>query len=309
MMGQKHSFPIFVYPTLHCNFSCSYCFNRSGPAEATGSFLLDHWENLLTACAALAVPEIRVSGGEPLLIADLEERCRAIVDRGMRYTLLTNGSLIDRHVGWLSEAPPETLWISYHHEFSSANAFERHVATAAKGVPCVGVHVFSSDIEREPELVSRAVHAGAQRIKILSLTNIGRCADDHHTEKLSAVEIDAMALGWKRLTTKTLEVRIAAPASFDWTVGEDTCVLRARPLISINHDGSVYPCCVTLGSGSAVLGSLQHETMETIICRANSTSRQLPCKKLLPLISSNQSCCPLRLVSLPIQSQGMTTAG
>jgi MoaA/NifB/PqqE/SkfB family radical SAM enzyme len=307
IMTYQHLFPIFVYPTLHCNFNCSYCFNLSGPLKAARSFLLDYWDKLLDDCARLRVPEVRVSGGEPLLISDLQRRCQAILDRGIRYTLLTNGSLLGRHLEWLSIAPPETLWISYHREFSSARIFERQVERAAKVLPSVGVHVFSCDVEMDQQLVERAVRAGARRIKILSLTSIGRCTKPSKTGTWEYNALEAMMLRWQNLSTELLEVRVEAPVFLGFSTGESTCVLRERPLMSIDHDGSVYPCCVTLGSGSTMLGSLQHDTMETIITRANSTSGQLPCGKLLPLISSNQACCPLRLVSLRNQAQHITT--
>ena len=156
-MSVQYPFPIFVYPTLRCNFSCSYCFTFSGPAEAEGSFLLGRWEQFLAACAELGIPEVRLSGGEPLLIDDIRQRCKTILDRGMRYTILTNGSLLERHLGWLSDEPPETIWISYHREFSSADIFERRISRASEVLACVGVHVISCDVENDSTLVDRAV--------------------------------------------------------------------------------------------------------------------------------------------------------
>ncbi len=299
-MSTDHPFPIFVYPTLHCNFSCSYCFNLSGPAEAPDSFVLGFWDKLLAASATLGVPEIRVSGGEPLLISDIEQRCQAIIDRGMRYTLLTNGSLLDRHLRWLTEAPPETLWISYHREFSSVKTFARRVAQAADALPRIGVHVFSCDVQREPNLVRRAVQAGAQRIKILSLTPIGRCADAGKAGVWTAADIEAMVQQWKEPSHRTLEVRLAAPTWIDSPVGAATCVLRERPLLSINHDGSVYPCCVTLGNRSTAIGNLQGEPLDAIIDRASSASRRLPCGDLLPSLGAGKSGCPLQLMTSPL---------
>ncbi len=298
MVRTEYPFPMFVYPTLRCNFSCSYCFTWSGPSESPRSFILDHWNELITACGAVRVPEIRISGGEPLLIDDIEQRCRFIVERGIRYTLLTNGSLLGRHLGWLSAQPPATLWISYHREFASVAGFARQVTRAADSLPSVGVHVFSCDVETNAELVDRAILAGAKRIKILSLTPIGRCNESGKTGTWPRNLIEEMTARWKGLKNEKFEVRVEAPVFGDFATGENTCVLRERPLLSIDHDGSVYPCCVTLGSRATAIGSLQDNALETIVRQAKSPSSLLPCHELLPSIGIERASCPLRLVTL-----------
>jgi len=282
---------------MRCNFSCSYCFTFSGPLEAKNSFLLDNWNKFLAECRVLLVPEIRLSGGEPLLIEDIERRCRAISEYGMNYALLTNGSLLDRHLTWLRAVPPLTLWLSYHREYSTVDFFAKKVARAADVLPRVGVHVFSRDLREKPGLVDRAVAAGAQRVKILSLTPVGRCLETV-SDTLPREAVDVLVNRWKSISTGTLEVRFETPSVQGLSTGASTCVIRERPLLSIDHNGSVYPCCVTTGTSSTALGNLQNETFEAIVRRSKLPFRRLPCAEILPSIINNQSPCPLRLETL-----------
>jgi hypothetical protein len=110
--------------------------------------------------------------------------------------------------------------------------------------------------------------------------------------------VEAQVLRWQNISTGELEVRVEAPVFNDFATGKTTCVLRERPLLSIDHNGLVYPCCVTLGTVSTAIGNLATQTLEAILDRANSPSRQLPCHELLPSIGINKGCCPLRLATL-----------
>jgi SynChlorMet cassette radical SAM/SPASM protein ScmE len=79
--------------TGKCNLKCSYCYyademvgRQDLPAEA--------WVNFFTELKSLAVRSLTLSGGEVFLRPDLWQLIDAIVDARMRYSLLSNGTLI-----------------------------------------------------------------------------------------------------------------------------------------------------------------------------------------------------------------------
>jgi organic radical activating enzyme len=270
----SYDWPLFVYPTRACNYRCSYCFTDSSPARVIDGFVIRNWQRLVDEASRAGVPEIRLSGGEPLVIPQIEQMCRAITMRGMRYTLTTNGSLLARHTQWLKDVPPETLWISFHREYHTVESFLDVSMTIARELPRVGVNVFSSDWD------DRFASAGAVRVKLLSQSAVGR-AQASLADAQTVPRLDhAIELRYEST------MRQGGPA---------TCVLRDRPLLSIDHDGAAYACCVTVGHVPARVGDLATEPLGAILGRVNEPAGELPCGALLPGVLTGAEGCPVRL--------------
>jgi len=88
--------PVVVWnSTRECNLACAHCYAsaRSGPAPDE----LDTSEALamLDDLADFGVPAVLLSGGEPLTRPDLLELLEHGIERGLRMTLSTNGTLLD----------------------------------------------------------------------------------------------------------------------------------------------------------------------------------------------------------------------
>jgi len=91
--------PVVVWNvTRACNLACAHCYAsaKSGPSPDE----LDHTEAIafLDDLAAFGVPSVLLSGGEPLTRPDLLALVEHGVGRGLRFTLSTNGTLIDDRV-------------------------------------------------------------------------------------------------------------------------------------------------------------------------------------------------------------------
>jgi len=88
--------PVVVWnATKGCNLACAHCYasatRRAAPDELTTTEAASFLDDL----AAFGVPAVLLSGGEPLTRPDLFELVERGRARGLRFTLSSNGTLID----------------------------------------------------------------------------------------------------------------------------------------------------------------------------------------------------------------------
>ena len=113
--------------TRRCNLECAHCYISAGPHESATSEL-DTAEALRVLDELLAVnprPLIILSGGEPLLRADLTQIASYASQRGATVVVGTNGTLLtDERIGALTAAGVrgvavsiDSLRSSYHDNF------------------------------------------------------------------------------------------------------------------------------------------------------------------------------------------------
>jgi radical SAM protein with 4Fe4S-binding SPASM domain len=83
--------PAYVqfYPTLRCNLSCGFCFNRGLPGAADA--VPEDVARMCDTLAGAGVSAVDILGGEPTLHPRLAELLREIARRGLGVTLSTNG--------------------------------------------------------------------------------------------------------------------------------------------------------------------------------------------------------------------------
>ena len=80
--------------TRRCNLSCVHCRSASGMNSFDTAFNTEEAKKLIDDIASFSTPVIVLSGGEPLLRADLFEIASYGSDKGLRMCIATNGSLV-----------------------------------------------------------------------------------------------------------------------------------------------------------------------------------------------------------------------
>jgi len=89
--------PIVVWNvTRTCNLRCVHCYSDSYAQKYAGELTTDEAKGVLDNLANFGVPAVLFSGGEPLTRPDLLELMAYATDKGLRVTLSTNGTLIDK---------------------------------------------------------------------------------------------------------------------------------------------------------------------------------------------------------------------
>jgi SynChlorMet cassette radical SAM/SPASM protein ScmE len=84
--------------TSSCNLRCTYCSHFSGPGDVKNDLPLESWLPFLEELGRGNIMNITLSGGEPFCRPDLRSIITAIADNRMRFTILSNGTLIDNEM-------------------------------------------------------------------------------------------------------------------------------------------------------------------------------------------------------------------
>ena len=90
-MKKKYKINLHILET--CNFKCRQCFSKFGTEKLLP---VKDWEKIVDNCiAGTDVDEFNIAGGEPMLYPGLVELVQYIRNKGVKVSLITNGSLMD----------------------------------------------------------------------------------------------------------------------------------------------------------------------------------------------------------------------
>ena len=81
--------------TARCNLRCRYCYFFQNPGVEYRDLPTDEWLAFFDELGSLGVMDVTLAGGEPFLRDDLRALLEGVVRNRMRFSLLSNGSLID----------------------------------------------------------------------------------------------------------------------------------------------------------------------------------------------------------------------
>lgn len=88
--------PVVVWNVSRtCNLRCLHCYSDSEARRYEGELTFEEGKALLDDLAAFGVPAVLLSGGEPLARRDVLDLAAYGRSLGLRFTLSTNGTLID----------------------------------------------------------------------------------------------------------------------------------------------------------------------------------------------------------------------
>lgn len=89
--------PVVVWNmTRNCNLNCIHCYSESGGKSFQDEMTTQEAKHFIDDLAGFNVPVLLFSGGEPLMRKDFFDLARHATHRGIRLTISTNGTLIDK---------------------------------------------------------------------------------------------------------------------------------------------------------------------------------------------------------------------
>lgn len=267
---------IQFYPTLRCNQSCDFCFNRMMPSMPDMTF--EHFQAMLVALKQRAVRTIDIIGGEPTLHRDIVSFVRESLLSGFFVNISSNGANLHVLEEIMSMGNRVTVGISVN---------DRETLDQVRGF--IEIHkpvvksVFNPDIEH-----------GMIR-EILSL----------NPKKYYLIYRDA--LSWSELQTTVPFPLFAATVEQQFNSTEvgtvfcsgflpdtESCPELAQvrcpagtAKLGIMPDGSVYPCNLFFGKKELLLGNVlsdpfqdiwQHQALAYFRSPAANACPQIACR-------------------------------
>ena len=96
--GVTHdSGPVVVWnSTRTCNLKCIHCYMASDAVKYENELTTAEGKQFIDSLAQFKCPVILFSGGEPLIRPDFFDLAKHATERGIRVTISTNGTLIDK---------------------------------------------------------------------------------------------------------------------------------------------------------------------------------------------------------------------
>ncbi len=96
---RENSGPVVVWNmTRTCNLECTHCYSDSDYKDYDGELNTAEAKEFIDDLADFNVPVLLFSGGEPLIREDIFELAEYTVEKGIRPTISTNGTLITKDV-------------------------------------------------------------------------------------------------------------------------------------------------------------------------------------------------------------------
>jgi SynChlorMet cassette radical SAM/SPASM protein ScmE len=80
--------------TGRCNLRCKYCSHFTGQGDVGGDLPTGEWLKFFEELRDCSVMEVCLQGGEPFIREDLKQLITGVVRNRMRFSILTNGTLI-----------------------------------------------------------------------------------------------------------------------------------------------------------------------------------------------------------------------
>lgn len=117
---------LWIYTNFHCNLACDYCCVSSSPRAQPRTLPLEDFTRLVAEASGTGVAEVFLTGGEPFLLLDLDERIR-VATAAFPVTVLTNAMVwTGERRRRLETLPRKRLTLQISLDSATAELHDRH---------------------------------------------------------------------------------------------------------------------------------------------------------------------------------------
>jgi pyrroloquinoline quinone biosynthesis protein E len=245
--------------TYRCPLRCVYCSNPVAYEGTRGELATDTWMRVIGEAEALGVVQLHLTGGEPLLRADLEQLVAHARAHELYTNLITSALPLTRErLARLQRLGLDNIQISLQGlreadaERIAGQAALAHKLEAARwarelGLPLtLNVVLHRENIDQVDGLVELACQLGAQRLELANTQYLGWALLNRDALLPSAAQIEQARAAAQRARDRlrgALELLFVLP---DYYAGRPRACMDgwARRYLVINPDGLVLPCHV-----------------------------------------------------------------
>ena len=275
ILSSPTSVDIFV--TNRCNLKCVHCFS-SRDDQMMHELSLQKLASIFDQLERLGVLEVRINGGEPLLHPEIHEILKTLGKRKFRSVILTNGTLLRKEIVTLLKETNVIPTISLdgseaeqHDAFrGSKGSFDDtlkalellHQENIQYGINCC---LHKKNLTTYKGIIDLAVKYGAYRIAFLDLKISNRLRK--HLDWIPSYKeyrdmVPDLVASRVRYGTR-IDVSLSTfmhcypleEAVAESKNGHVSCK-AGRTRLSIDSDGSVYPCNLVISDPKWAMGNI-----------------------------------------------------
>lgn len=269
--------------TNSCNLRCSYCYGNFAP-EGRSSFTLNEIEDTFKKLKEQGVLFVELSGGEPLIVTEIENIILKTFDYFLRTSILTNGALFTDSIIKLLEINKDRVYIQVsidgcteetnYKVRGTKNTWERTLSNIKKliahNIQFRIAYVITNENKHELlQTCKLMMEIGVKDMAISIADGIGRGADLRNPDNLSLSnrdsiynkELDSLLIeADKKYKSILLNSKLKAKYS-EMEVDAYNCGAGWK-LIVLEPNGDICACQM-LGSISKI-GNINDSKMENI---------------------------------------------
>ena len=281
--------------TSRCNLRCRYCYFFENSALDYRELSTDEWLQFFDECGRCAIMNVTLSGGEPFMREDLTELIKGIIRNRMRFSILSNGSLVrDEMAAFIAESGRcDSIQISVdgssgeiHDAYRGKGAF----SGAIQGIRCLQQHGLETAVRitihrRNVYYLEDIVRFLLEELKLPSVSTnsvgyLGSCRR-YGDELLLTIQEREFAMQTLLKLSNDYNGRISAMAgplaeARTWRKMEDARRERAMPFshggflsgcgcpthkMSVRADGAFLPCMML---PHMTLGRINQDSLKEI---------------------------------------------
>ena len=295
---------VFLHITSRCNLSCVHCYyppTLSRTPDLPGSKIL----NLVEECADLGGTSVAISGGEPLLHADLRRILPRACER-LDVQLLTNGTLIDDEWAAYLAGLPLSIQVSLDGPTQEINdavrgsgtfdrtrrAIDRMQAAGLNDRLVLATTMVKANIPHLEEMTALARELGIPRIRFLPLQRTGNAA-----RNWGEVGSKRRASAYRDFYRAVLEAPVNERMGLDIScglagfvpfrteeAGADDLWCPVGRKVSVTADGKAYPCPLLMND-EYLLGNVHVKSLAQIL-------RSRPMARACRIVAERRTAIP-----------------
>ena len=265
--------------TYRCPLACGYCSNPLDLARHSPELDTGDWRRVFAEAAALGILQANLTGGEPLVRADLTELVAAAHGQQLYTNLITSGIPADRaRLAELAGAGLDSLQLSVQDVDPHGAAWiagrddleaKLEVAAAARalGLPLtLNVVIHRGNIARVPEFVALAEKIGAERLELANTQYLGWALANRDALLPARAEIDqarAVAAAAAERLRGRIEILFVRP---DYYADRPRACMDgwARRYVVVTPDGVVLPCHQATSIAGLAFDSVRGQSLSEI---------------------------------------------
>ncbi len=131
--------------TNKCNLRCTYCYHFSSAGDVDEDLPKEEWLGFFEELKRCAVIDVVLAGGEPFFRKDLSELIEGIVKNNMRFSILSNGTLITDEIAEFLSSTGRCDYIQVSLDGSKPETHDTcrgngNFNRAIKGIECLRKH-------------------------------------------------------------------------------------------------------------------------------------------------------------------------